>query len=100
MDDSCGFCRRRGEACVKHGGTKSQYIPKKPAPVTKAEWTDADKSLSSSGYPSPLPTDGTTANPPPKPMKSKVTTSEQVTENTRIVQIKVGDVLITIKEPI
>lgn len=27
-DKECGFCKRRGEPCVKHGGKPSQYVPK------------------------------------------------------------------------
>lgn len=112
--DDCGFCRRRGEACKKHGGTDSQD-------KFRRRRGDLDGNLDKPLPPAPEPFkdpyncsmcaqkaalcdihqrfhDSKKNNQPPD-SKTPIKTTEQQVGDHRIVQIKVGEVVITIKEP-
>lgn len=115
--DKCGFCRRRGEACVKHGGTNSQDKLRrrrgdpdgnldKPLPETPPPFADpyncsmcAQKESLCDMHQRFHDSKENKVNVP-QPAQTPIRTTEQQVGQHRIVQIKVGEVVITIKEPI
>ena len=41
----CGFCKRRGKFCVRHGGTSTVYQPKKKKPAESSEVAPTNRPL-------------------------------------------------------